>query len=606
MNNWRLTMTAIAKKKKSISKKQNINLLKKKILKEIQWRNEYRTADEWGLMKHLSSNKFLLLSKSQTKKYNLLSLSEQMDYVDKFGTQFTLNSHKNHKVDKNIVFSKLSTRQRKKQFNEIKKYIKQKMYGVGNGLFFTEHVCCDENGNYNSEFANEELLSDDFSELTKIHARYHSWMDFYFPSKIHKNVFYNATITTSYQDATEVIRDYQHALKQINNPKDNTNINARFKDLDLNEFYNENIEIYPYIMKNDYFHGYVKKNNNYCYGIGLHVRIANKKYLTVEDIEQFIIDFYENEEKEINVETYKLFQSSNNITLIKENESKITQTNPIQTEVVGKLDFDFINKVKLGNEDVQNCFEQIQKVTKEITTIQDKQKKLNRCFNNHIYKLLLSYMATVMLKNNNSLGDKKNITQFYMSLTMSKNGASKYYNDLMNINIEDVVETCKQLNIFDEFKDALDWWEKNTSNLSGNNLQKIQNILDSEKDMNQYIFKVIFAFGLTCGYTSNVAQSDKHIFKSIWNNDYHQCIQQCLTYPVSHEVQNIYEEMTTDQLSGCFGFLKSDLNHEFESFKQSLQDISLSYSNQQDDKQLLLDLDNQLKQLLQEYQMLMQ
>ena len=40
-------------------------------------------------------------------------------------------------------------------------------------------------------------------------------------------------------------------------------------------------------------------------------------------------------------------------------------------------------------------------------------------------------------------------------------------------------------------------------------------------------------------------------------------------------------------------------------FKQSLQDISLSYSNQQDDKQLLLDLDNQLKQLLQEYQMLM-
>ena len=64
--------------------------------------------------------------------------------------------------------------------------------------------------------------------------------------------------------------------------------------------------------------------------------------------------------------------------------------------------------------------------------------------------------------------------------------------------------------------------------------------------------------------------------------------------------------MTTDQLSGCFGFLKSDLNHEFESFKQSLQDISLSYSNQQDDKQLLLDLDNQLKQLLQEYQMLMQ
>lgn len=600
-------MTAIAKKKKSISKKQNINLLKKKIIKELQWRNEYRTADEWGLMKHLSSNKFLLLSKSQSKKYNLLSLSEQMDYMDKFGMQFTLNSHKNHKVDKNIVFSKLSTRQRKKQFNEIKKYIKQKMYGVGNGLFFTEHVCCDENGNYNSEFANEELLSDDFSELTKIHALYHSWMDFYFPSKIHKNVFYNATITTSYQDATEVIRDYQHALKQINNPKDNTNINARFKDLDLNEFYNENIEIYPYIMKNDYFHGYVKKNNNYCYGIGLHVRIANKKYLTVEDIEQFIIDFYENEEKEINVETYKLFQSSNNITLVKENESKITQTNPIQTEVVGKLDFDFINKVKLGNEDVQNCFEQIQKVTKEITTIQDKQKKLNRCFNNHIYKLLLSYMATVMLKNNNSLDDKKNITQFYMSLTMPKNGTSKYYNDLMNINIEDVIETCKQLDVFDEFKDALDWWDKNTSNLSGNNLQKIQNLLDSEKDMNQYMFKVIFAFGLTCSYTNNVTPSDKHIFKSIWNNDdYHQCIQQCLTYPVSHEVKNIYTEMTTDQLTGFCGFFKSDLNHEFESFKQSLQDISLSYSNQEDDKQLLLELDNQLKQLLQEYQMLMQ
>lgn len=597
-------MASIAQKKKHISKKHNLNILKNKILQEIQWRNEYRTADEWALMKHLSSNKFLLLSKSQTKKYNLLSLSEKMDYVDKFGTQFTLKSQKNHKMDKNIVFSKLSTRQQKKQLNEIKKYIKQKMYGVGNGLFFTEHVCCDKNGNYNSEFSTEELLSDDFSELTKIHARYHSWMDFYFPSKIHKNLFYNATITTSYHDATEVVSDYQYALKQINNPKEN-NINAKFKD--LNEFYNENIEIYPYIMKNDYFHGYVKKDNTYCYGIGLHVRIANKKHLTVEDIEQFILDFYANEEKEINVETYKLFQSIHDVDSVKENESKITQTNPIQIEVVGELDSDFINKVKLGNEDIQNCFKKIQTVRKEITKIQDKEKKLNCCFNNHIYKLLLSYMATVMLKYNNSLYDKKNITQFYMSLTMPKNGTSKYYNDLMNINIEDVIEICKQLDIFDEFKDALDWWEKNTSNLSGNNLQKIQNVLDSEKDMNQYMFKVIFAFGLTCGYTNPVAQSDKHIFKSIWNNDdYHQCIQQCLTYPVSHEVQNIYTEMTTDQLTGFCGFLKSDLNHEFESFKQSLQDISLSYSNQQDDKQLLLDLDNQLKQLLKEYEILMQ
>ena len=71
-------------------------------------------------MKHLSSNKFLLLSKSQTKKYNLLSLSEQMDYVDKFGMQFTLNSHKNHKMDKNIVFSKLSTRQQRSNLMKSK------------------------------------------------------------------------------------------------------------------------------------------------------------------------------------------------------------------------------------------------------------------------------------------------------------------------------------------------------------------------------------------------------------------------------------------------------------------------------------------------------
>ena len=594
-------MTAIAQKKKYTSKKHNINILKNKMLQEIQWRNEYRTADEWALMKHLSSNKFLLLSKAQTKKYNLLSLSEKMNYVDKFGTQFILNTHKNHKIDKNIVFSKLSTRQQKKQFNEIKKYIKQKMYGVGNGLFFTEHVCCDKNGNYNSEFAN-----DDFPELTKNHARYHFWMDFYFPSKIHKNVFYNATITTSYHDASEVISHYQYALKKVNEPQQNDNTNILLKRLNLQEQGQEDIEKYPYIMKNDYFHGYVKKDNKYCYGVGLHIRIANKKYLTVEDIEQFILDFYENEEKEINVETYKLFQSIHDINSVKEYESKIKKVNHIQTNVVGELSSDFINKVQREYEDIQNCYQQIQEVTKEIKKIQDKEKKLNNCFNNHIYKLLLSYMATVMLKNNNSSYDKKNITQFYMSLTMQKNGTSKYYNDLMNINIEDVVETCKQLNIFDEFKDALDWWDKNTSNLSGNNLQKIQNVLDSEEDMNQYMFKVIFAFGLTCGYTNPVAQSDKHIFKSIWNNDdYHQCIQQCLTYPVSHEVQNIYTEMTTDQLTGFCGFFKSDSNHEFESFKQSLQDISLSYSNQQDDKQLLLDLDNQLKQLLKEYQMLM-
>lgn len=595
-------MTTIAQKKKHTSKKHNINILKNKMLQEIQWRNEYRTADEWALMKHLSSNKFLLLSKAQTKKYNLLSLSEKMDYVDKFGTQFILNTHKNNKIDKNIVFSKLSTRQQKKQFNEIKKYIKQKMYGVGNGLFFTEHVCCDKNGNYNSEFAN-----DDFPELTKNHARYHFWMDFYFPSKMHKNVFYNATISTSYCDATEIISHYQYALKKINNQKDDVSLNTKFKKLNLNELYNTDIEKYPYIMKNDYFHGYVKKDNKYCYGVGLHIRIANKKYLTVEDIEQFILDFYENEEKEINVETYKLFQSIHDINLVKEYESKIKKVNHIQTNVVGELSSDFINKVQLEYENIQNCSQQIQKVTKEIKKIQDKEKKLNNCFSNHIYKLLLSYMATVMLKNNNSSYDKKNITQFYISLTMTKNGMSKYYNDLMNSNIEDVVETCKQLNIFDEFKEALDWWEKTISNSSGNNLQKIQNVLDSEKYMNQYMFKIIFVFGLTCRYKKNVAQSDKYIFKSIWNNDnYHQCIQQCLTYPVSHEVQSIYNEMTTDQLSGFLGFFKSDLNHEFESFKESLKNISCSYSNQEDDKKLLLDLDNQFKQLLQEYEMLMQ
>ena len=594
-------MTAIAQKKKHTSNKHNINILKNKMLQEIQWRNEYRTADEWALMKHLSSNKFLLLSKAQTKKYNLFSLSEKMDYVDKFGTQFILNTHKNHKIDKNIVFSKLSTRQQKKQFNEIKKHIKQKMCGVGNGLFFTEHVCCDKNGNYNSEFTN-----DDFPELTKNHARYHFWMDFYFPSKIHKNVFYNATITTSYCDATEIISHYQYALKKINNQKDDS-LNTKFKKLKPNELYKTDIEKYPYIMKNDYFHGYVKKDNTYCYGEGLHIRITNKKYLTVEDIEQFILDFYENEEKEINVETYKLFRSIHDINSVKEYESKNKKNNNIQTDIIGELSSDFINKVKLEYEYIQNCSQQIQKVTKEIKKIQDKEKKLNNCFNNQIYKLLLNYMVTVMLKNNNSSYDKKNITQFYMSLTMPKNGTSKYYNDLMNINIEDVIKTCKQLDIFDEFEDALDWWDKNKSNLSGNNLQKIKNVLDSEKDMNQYMFKVIFTFGLTCGYTSNVPQSDKHIFKSIWNNDnYHQCIQQCLTYPVSHEVQNIYEEMTTDQLSVCFGFFKSDLNHEFESFKQSLQDIYLSYSNQENDKKLLLDLNNQLKQLLQAYEMLLQ
>ena len=362
-------MTAIAKKKKHKYKKHNLNLLKKKILKEIQWRNEYRTADEWTLMKHLSSNKFLLLSKSQTKKYNLLSLSEQMDYVDKFGKKFTLNAHKNHKMDKNIVFSKLSKRQQKKQFNEIKKYIKQKMYGVGNGLFFTEHVCCDKNGNYNSEFTNEDLLNDQFHEITKIHARYHSWMDFYFPSKIHKNVFYNATITTSYHDATETISHYQYALKQINNPKERNNNNAFFKNLNLKELYEEDIEKYTYIMNNNYFHGYVKKDNTYCYGIGLHIRIANKKYLTVEDIEQFILDFYKNEEKEINVETYQLFQSSHDIDLVKQNESRITQPHPIETDVVGELDSDFINQVKLGYEKIQTCYQQIQTVTKEIQTI---------------------------------------------------------------------------------------------------------------------------------------------------------------------------------------------------------------------------------------------
>ena len=85
-------------------------------------------------------------------------------------------------------------------------------------------------------------------------------------------------------------------MKKINNPKENKT-NVKFKELNLNELYKEDIEKYPYIMKNDYFHGYVKKDNNYCYGIGLHIRIANKKYLTVEDIEQFVLDFYENEEK---------------------------------------------------------------------------------------------------------------------------------------------------------------------------------------------------------------------------------------------------------------------------------------------------------------------
>lgn len=163
----------------------------------------------------------------------------------------------------NKPFVDLPLRLKRQRFNKIKKLIKEMSNQIGNGYFYTNHLICDKDGRSNGTI--DEISKKE--NLVKF-----SWLDFYFLSKKYKNTFYNATITTSYNDI--------------------------FCDIDEMSFDIDYGQKKKIITDTDY-QGHVTKDKSYRYGIGLNIVISDKKNFTIEDIENFIQEFIANNEEEI-------------------------------------------------------------------------------------------------------------------------------------------------------------------------------------------------------------------------------------------------------------------------------------------------------------------
>lgn len=99
-----------------------------------------------------------------------------------------------------------------------------------------------------------------------------SFMDIFFVSRKNKNILYNVTISSLYTDYMD-----EYTLIPYLNDEDDKNNTIQ-------------------LIKNAKY-GYVIKNKNYKLGVGLHVVLANKRMLSVKDVEDFIKNFLNSGEK---------------------------------------------------------------------------------------------------------------------------------------------------------------------------------------------------------------------------------------------------------------------------------------------------------------------
>ena len=142
------------------------------------------------------------------------------------------------------------------------------------------------------------------------------YVDIYFLSSVNNRVVYNVTISTAYNSAFSEWNSIVHAKRKISEVTEK-DIESQFIESIFSRFsFRKNkfkLNMFDYYLEKskkdinqDNLCGFVKFEQDYYFGIGLQVELANTKYLTVDVIEYFIRKFWE-------IEAINGFDDENNI-----------------------------------------------------------------------------------------------------------------------------------------------------------------------------------------------------------------------------------------------------------------------------------------------------
>ena len=144
------------------------------------------------------------------------------------------------------------------------------------------------------------------------------YADIYFLSSVNNRVVYNVTISTAYNSAFSEWNSIVHAKRKISEAEAiEKDIESQFIESIFSRFpFRKNkfkLNMYDYYLEEskkdinqDSLNGFIKFEQDYCFGIGLQVELVNTKYLTVEAIEDFIRKFWK-------IEAINGFGDENNI-----------------------------------------------------------------------------------------------------------------------------------------------------------------------------------------------------------------------------------------------------------------------------------------------------
>lgn len=178
---------------------------------------------------------------------------------------------------------------------------------IVSNLFYTDDcVRVDGTDSIDAKSARNTRLSGDYADI-------------YFLSSVNNRVVYNVTISTVYNSAFSEWNSIVHAKRKINEVEATTekDIESQFIESIFSRFpFRKNkfkLNMYDYYLEEskkdinqDNLNGFVKFEQDYYFGIGLQVELANTKYLTVDVIENFIQKFWE-------IEAINGFDDENNI-----------------------------------------------------------------------------------------------------------------------------------------------------------------------------------------------------------------------------------------------------------------------------------------------------
>jgi len=206
-------------------------------------------------------------------------------------------------IRKNENWLLLSKHKRKEQCIQLKNNIRKNKIYYG-GLFYTHHYAVNDPRYIPSEY--DVQGGYDISKS--------SWKDIYFLSNKYKDILYNCTIVILKDYINDIVHNY--AINIIEQDfSDLLNENQDFKKIIKNKLYFDKLNEILNNLK-DYIKypndlviskSHFKYDKDFQYGVGLDI-VANCDNLTNENINNAIIAFYGNDEKE--------WQSENTINIL--------------------------------------------------------------------------------------------------------------------------------------------------------------------------------------------------------------------------------------------------------------------------------------------------